>query len=213
MKQGRGGGLRRRAVLLATLALACSLTASAFAPAAGAGSADGATRSEVQGSGTPRAQLMVRRQRRKAKRHKRRVVHRAKMTPARRKAVLATYIKGHPGILAGRLKARGGAVTAQQPTAAGTHPKAPAKHKKKIKKHKKTKAKAKVKRKANGAKVAAAGKKKKKKHAGSTWTLGHAAMSLGFLGLAGAGVFLIGSSLRPRKRRPARPVRAPKATA
>jgi cobalamin biosynthesis Mg chelatase CobN len=170
MMRKRGWGWRSGAIIMA-LTLAFAVAAPELAPPAGAA--------------TARAEL--------AAKHKQQR-HRKKLTAAQKKALLAKYIKSHPGVVAARRSGHG--MTLAQRMRARHAAKAHAKKHKKAGPHKKTK---KTKKKAH-AKSKKNKKNKKNKKAASSSGMRRYAILFGGAALGLLALFLIYSSIRNRPR-------------
>ena len=178
-ERGRG---KRRGVAMMIVLLALSVAAPGlFAPA-------GAAESVNTQSHATHVELLAKHVKHKAHR-KAHVKKHKPMTAAMKKAKLVSYIKAHPGVVAGHTKKP---TAHKAKPAKGHYLAAPAKKKKKPAAKKKPHAKK------------AVHKKKKKKSSGSG--LKRSAMLLVLLSIGGIGLFLIVSSLRnaPRARARAR---------
>jgi hypothetical protein len=203
----RGFG-RKRSFVIAAIVLAISVAAPELDAPAGAVVARSSARAELQARPADRSARV-------AKRRKRRVVKRATLTAAQRKARLQSYFRAHPGVVAKKL--------GKAPVKAAKKPlkKKPAKRKGKKKKPlspaaKKRAAAAARKRRALAAakkRRAAAAKKKKgaatkkntvKKHPlGTTgWT---ELLLLGLLPFGAVGAVLLGTDRARRPREPRAP--------
>ena len=91
----RGFG-RKRSLVIAAIVLAISVAAPELDAPAGAVVARSSARAELQARPAARSARV-------AKRRKRRVVRRAKLTAAQRKARLQSYFRAHPGVVARKL--------------------------------------------------------------------------------------------------------------
>ncbi len=183
------GGQRRAAVLAVVLAIA--VAAPGLAAPAGAAPVRAAGRSELQSRPEARTAAYA----------KRRKVRRARLRPisaAKKKALLARYIKTHPGVVAAHAR-RPGVTIAKKLKAAANRRAHPAKKQKKQKAAPRKKAGRKP-----AAKQSAKHKKKKKGSAVSSWH--RAAELLVGLSIGVLALFLIGSSVfsGPRSRARAR---------
>ena len=90
------GFVRTRGLLIAAIVLAIGVAAPEMGAPAGAAVARSGVRSEVQARPAARSDRV-------AKKRKRKVVKRATLTAAQRKARLASYFRAHPGLVAKKL--------------------------------------------------------------------------------------------------------------
>ena len=196
----RGSGLRRYAVV-AAIVLAFCMAAPELAAPAGAVPARNAGRSELQSRASARGAVHAKQRRRKVRRV-RKVRHLRPISAAKKKALLARYIKAHPGVVAAHARRPNATLAKKLKTAAyrRAHPhrviKAGPKRAKPRPRH------APIKKKKPA--VAKHKNKKKKGAAVSGWS--RDAMLFGGLAVAALAVFLIGSSVLsgPRSRARAR---------
>jgi hypothetical protein len=92
------GFARQRRVAIAVIVVAMSVAAPEMAAPAGAAAARSADRSELQARPAARSALATKR-----KRRARRVVRRAPLSAAQKRARLVIYLKAHPGVVARKL--------------------------------------------------------------------------------------------------------------
>jgi valyl-tRNA synthetase len=201
----RGFG-RKRSLLIAAIVLAISVAAPELDAPAGAVVARAGTRAELQARPAARSARV-------AKRRKRKVVRRATLTAAQRKARLQSYFRAHPGVVAKKL-GKAPVKTAKMPLKKKPAKKKPAKRKKPLtaaaRKRRAAAAAAVAARKRRAAsakkktKSAAAKKKPVKKHAlGVTgWT---ELFFLALLPFAAVAAVLLGTDRARRPREPRAP--------
>jgi hypothetical protein len=193
--RARGLGLRRYAAV-AAIVLAISLAAPALTAPVGAAPARSSARSEIHTRPAIRSALHAKQRRRKVRR---RSAPLRPISAAKKRALLARYIKSHPGVVAAHASRPSVTLAKKLKTAAYFRA-----HPHKVKKKTRPKPRHKPVPAPKRKKATSAKKKKKKAAAVSGWK--RDAMIVGGLAVAAFAVFLIGSSVLsgPRSRARAR---------